>query len=69
MSLSINDIIPKDILDILERSKQTETLSYFKDGTFTQDDVNGFINQVIRILTTFTCSAVAWISPTPELCI
>lgn len=49
MSQSIETLLPQDLLDTLRLARQNHTLSYFADGTYTQDDVNGFIRQVNRL--------------------
>lgn len=61
MSQSIEKLLPQDILDNLRLSRQNHTLSYFADGTFTQDDVNGFISQVEWQQSIVTFSAAALI--------
>ena len=68
MSQSIETLLPQDILDNLRLARQNHTLSYFADGTYTQDDVNGFISQVSRLESTITFSVAALIWPTLEIC-
>ena len=68
MSQSIETLLPQDILDNLRLARQNHTLSYFADGTYTQDDVNGFISQVSRLESTITFSVAALILPTLEIC-
>lgn len=46
MCESIESKLPNDVLDELIVSRQDHTLSYFADGKYTEEDLNGFVNQV-----------------------
>ena len=45
MCESIESKLPNDVLDELIVSRQDHTLSYFADGKYTEEDLNGFVNQ------------------------
>lgn len=47
MGIPIEDLLPNDVLDEIVVSDQTHVLGYFEENSFTEEDVSGFVNQVI----------------------
>lgn len=43
----IQDKIPKDVLDEIDKAGQNEVLSYFDDADCSEEDIESFVRQVL----------------------